>query len=55
MDEFDRQQQAYARGEAAYAAGKPRTANRESDALLRDAWFAGWDRAHELDEDRGDD
>ncbi|MGF6996842.1 ribosome modulation factor [Paraburkholderia sp. GAS32] len=50
MDEFERQQQAYERGETAYAAGKLRDTNPEADELLRDAWFAGWDRAREVDD-----
>jgi ribosome modulation factor len=54
MDEFERQQRAYERGEAAYSAGRQRNTNPESDDLLRAAWFAGCDRVRELDDKEGD-
>lgn len=50
MDAFERQQQAYEQGGTAYHAGRLRETNPKRGELQRDAWFAGYDRAKELDE-----
>jgi hypothetical protein len=50
MDAFERQQRAYEQGERAYHADKPREKNPKRGELEREAWFAGYDRAKELDE-----
>jgi len=50
-DMFDFLQEAYDQGSDAYYAGLPRASNPRISDEMRESWFAGYDRAKELDDE----